>query len=138
MEIYDISSDIEKLKSENQEWLFEDALSYIGMGKVHYFLTLITGLIITASMTETMGMNLIIKSAECDLLLTSSEKGFLSSVGYLGITLMAFFWGYLSDTRGRRDIMKWTLFCASIASILSSFAPNFLIFVLIRFFVGLL
>lgn len=136
--IYDISSDVERIKSEDHEWLFEDALSHIGIGKVHYYLTFITGLIISASMTETMGMNFIMKSAQCDLELTSADKGLMSSISYLGITIIAFIWGYLSDTRGRRDVMKWTLLGTSAASILSSFSPNFITFVVLRFLVGVL
>lgn len=136
--VYNIQSDLTKIHAESREWSFEDALSYIGLGKMHYLLTLITGLIITASMTETMGMNFILKSAECEFELVSADKGLLSSVGYIGIVSVAFFWGYLSDTKGRRDIMKWTLLCTSGASILSSFAPSYTIFVVLRFFVGVL
>lgn len=138
VDIYNIHSDVERIRFEDREWSFEEALSYIGLGKMHYLLTFITGLIISASMTETMGMNFIMKSAECDLRLQPSDKGVLSSVSYVGIVSMAFFWGYLSDTRGRRDVMKWTLLCTSVASILSSFAPNFTTFVVLRFFVGVL
>lgn len=138
IDVYNVQSDMMRIYAEGREWSFEDALSYIGLGKMHYLLTFITGLIISASMTETMGMNFIMKSAECDFGLVSTDKGLLSSVGYIGIVSMAFFWGYLSDTKGRRDTMKWTLLCTSGASILSSFAPNFTIFVVLRFFVGVL
>ncbi|XP_063705433.1 synaptic vesicle glycoprotein 2B-like [Culicoides brevitarsis] len=121
---------------DDREWSFEDALSYIGLGKIHYYLTFIGGLIISASMTETMAMSFIMKSAECDLSLKAAEKGVMSSIVYVGIVSMAFIWGYLSDTRGRRKVLKWTLLCTSTLSILSSFAPNYSSFVLLRFFVG--
>lgn len=132
------TNDVQPINSEDREWLFEDALSHIGVGKMHLLLTFITGLIITASMTETMGMNFIMTSAECDLHLKTADKGIMSSISYVGITSMAFVWGYLSDTKGRRDVMKWTLLCTGGASILSSFAPDYTTFVVFRFFVGVL
>uniref|UniRef100_A0A336LUV1 CSON002523 protein n=1 Tax=Culicoides sonorensis TaxID=179676 RepID=A0A336LUV1_CULSO len=137
IDFYSVVTDVLKLKNVEKEWSLEEALTHIGMGKMNYLLTFITGLIIAASMTETMGMNFIMKSAECDLELTPGNKGVLTSVGYVGILSAAFIWGYLSDTRGRRDIMKWTLFATSILSILSSFAPDFISFVVLRLLVGI-
>lgn len=137
-DIYDATPNASQTSNDDREWLFEDALSFIGIGKVHYFLIFISGLMIAASITETISVNFIMIAAECDLELSSTDKGLLSSAAYVGTMLTSFFWGYLSDTKGRRDIMKWALLCGSLVSILSSFSVSFLMFLVTRFVVGVL
>lgn len=128
--------------------------------------------------------------ATCDLNLTTSDKGILSAVPFLGIicryvessvffcvhhlflggggkvieqtddylaitylessrfqkfNLVGLFylysshlWGFLADTKGRRRVIRPTLFVAFMISIVSSFAPNFYQFAILRFFNGFL
>uniref|UniRef100_A0A336LS67 CSON002523 protein n=1 Tax=Culicoides sonorensis TaxID=179676 RepID=A0A336LS67_CULSO len=119
-----------------REWTLDEALTSIGIGKVHYFIMLISGLIIGSLATETSSMNFIMKSAECDLDLTSAQKGLLSTAAYAGDMVTSLIWGYMSDTLGRRKVMKWSSLCMSVFSIVSSFSPNFIMFLIMRFFVG--
>lgn len=45
---------------------------------------LVCGLILMAVINETMGMALIIPAAQCDLALSSSRKGVISAVSFIG------------------------------------------------------
>lgn len=45
---------------------------------------LVSGLIIMTVLTETMGMGLIMTAAHCDMELTPTRKGLISSVSFIG------------------------------------------------------
>lgn len=89
-------------------------------------------------LNQLMGMTFIMAAAQCDLGMSTSDKGLFASVTFIGVMVPAFMWGYLSDTFGRRRIMMLSLGCSIIAAFLSSLAPDFLTFLIIRFFVGFL
>uniref|UniRef100_A0A336KA27 CSON005174 protein n=1 Tax=Culicoides sonorensis TaxID=179676 RepID=A0A336KA27_CULSO len=127
-----------EIQYENREkkWLFDDALTLIGFGRVQLALVFICGLLLISMMTETMGMMMLMTPAMCDLNLTTSDKGLLTMSGYVGILIPSYMWGYLSDRVGRRQIMIYTLFSTSIAAVGSSLAPNFIWFMIFRFFAG--
>lgn len=45
---------------------------------------MVCGLILMAVINETMGMGIIIPAAQCDLALSSSRKGVISAVSFIG------------------------------------------------------
>lgn len=96
------------------------------------------GMIMSALVMEKVGITYVFPVSQCDLNLTTTEKGFLGSIGYLGIILSSHMWGYLADTMGRRRIIQPTLFIASVISILSSFAQSFYLLAALRFLNGFL
>lgn len=87
---------------------------------------------------QLIGMTFIMASAQCDLNMSTNDKGLLASVTFFGVMVPAFMWGYLSDTFGRRRIMLISLGCSIVAAILSSLSPNFITFLVMRFWVGFL
>lgn len=76
--------------------------------------------------------------SQCDLKLTTSQKGILASVSYIGIIFSSHLWGFLADTKGRRSVIFPTLFVSSLVSIASSFVQNFYQFAILRFLSGFL
>ena len=143
-------------KKEEKEWLFDDALALIGesisftidknylkkflsgFGKVQYALIILCGFMLISTISETIGMMLLITPSQCDLNLTTFDKGILSVAAYVGIILPSYMWGYLCDRKGRRRVMIITLLMTSMAAIGSSFAPDLLSFIILRFIVGFL
>lgn len=83
-------------------------------------------------------MMMLVTPSQCDLNLTTLQKGFVGASSYFGVLVPSFLWGYLSDAYGRRKIMIYTLFLASAFSICSSFAPTFMSYVFLRFMTGFL
>ncbi|XP_063705657.1 synaptic vesicle glycoprotein 2B-like [Culicoides brevitarsis] len=130
------SIEINKQDPETKAWLFDDALQFIGFGKVQIMCIFICGLILSAVINETMGMMMIITPSQCDLQLSSTAKGMVSSTGFIGIMIPAYMWGYLADTKGRKKIMLFSLFCSNVAAVCSSVAPTFTVFLICRFVVG--
>lgn len=87
---------------------------------------------------ETCGIVFVLPVSECDLNLTTSDKGIIGGVSFLGIIVSSHLWGFLADTKGRRYVIYPTLLVASLLTICSSFAQNVLQFAILRFLNGFL
>uniref|UniRef100_A0A1A9ZZ58 Major facilitator superfamily (MFS) profile domain-containing protein n=1 Tax=Glossina pallidipes TaxID=7398 RepID=A0A1A9ZZ58_GLOPL len=81
-------------------------------------------------------LSFVLPSATCDFQMTSEDKGWLSATPMLGMLIGSYFWGCLADTKGRRIVLVATLIADGICGLLSSIAPYYLLFLLIRFFNG--
>lgn len=94
------------------------------------------GLVSSAVFMETCGISYVLPVSECDLQMTSTEKGILGGVSFFGIICSSHLWGYLADTKGRHRIIQPTLLIAFLVSCASSFVQNFPLFVSLRFLNG--
>uniref|UniRef100_A0A182W4A7 Major facilitator superfamily (MFS) profile domain-containing protein n=1 Tax=Anopheles minimus TaxID=112268 RepID=A0A182W4A7_9DIPT len=114
----------------------DDAFSMTKFGVYNLYLIAISGIILAAVLLETLGISYVLPVAECDLLLTTREKGVVSAISFAGIIFSSHLWGFLADTRGRRAIIMPTLFLAFASSALSSLTTNFWLITLMRFLTG--
>ena len=119
-----------------QVFTFDDALQKCKFGKFNYILILVSGGLMASAFIELTSVNIILPVAQCDLNLTTSDKGILSAIGYVGLILSSHLWGFLSDTKGRRITLVSSLILAFTATFLSSFVNNFWLLVLLRFLNG--
>lgn len=117
---------------------FEEALRRTGFGKFNYFLVILSGAVLSTVLLETLGISFILPIAECDLNLSTKDKGMLSAIAFVGIIASSHLWGFLADTRGRRMVIMPTLFISFFITIASSFVKSFWLFTVLRFFSGLL
>nr|CAD7198281.1 unnamed protein product [Timema douglasi] len=107
-----------------------------GFGRFHYGLILVCGVCFMSAGFQN-GLNAyILPSAECDLRLTSQQKGTLNAVFLAGSVLSAYVWGSLADSIGRKKVLVSTLMFDSIITFLSSFAQEFNVIAVCRFFNG--
>lgn len=111
---------------------------HLVFGRAHYRIIILCGFITFMVNTNLIGLMMVIPAAECDLELSTSDKGLLISISWIGVMVPAYMWGYLSDTRGRRKIMLISLICLNFIGIASSFAPTFIIMLVFRFLSGFL
>lgn len=123
---------------ESKEVKFEDALEKCGFGKFNYIMILLCGCLMGCGFLELASVTFILPVAECDLNLTTRDKGVLSAIGYVGVILSSYFWGFLSDIKGRRKTLIASLLIASFFTIISSFVKSFWLLVLLRFLNGFL
>lgn len=86
---------------------------------------------------ETMCMMFIIPAAQCDLNLTLSTKGILSSVSFCGVVAGSYIWGYIADTHGRRTTVIISLLAGTITTLLCTLVPWAPLFIVLRFLNGL-
>lgn len=117
---------------------FEDALIRTGFGKFSLILVVLTGCILGCVVLETVSINFILPVAQCDLNLSTHDKGILSAIGFVGMIVSSHLWGFLADTKGRKTVIVPTLFIAFGITVISSFAKSFWFLVLMRFLNGFL
>lgn len=125
------------IKSESHVTL-EDALIRTGFGKFSTILVILTGSILGCVVLETVSINFILPVAQCDLDLTTHDKGVLSAIGFVGMIVSSHLWGFLADTKGRKAVIVPTLLMAFVMTLISSFAKSFWFLVLMRFLNGFL
>ncbi|KAG5683093.1 hypothetical protein PVAND_012396 [Polypedilum vanderplanki] len=114
----------------------EDAISETKFGKFNCILIFLCGLILGCAFVETGCITLVLPIAQCELQMTNFHKGFLGSIGFIGIILSSHFWGFLADTKGRKNTMIVALLLAAFFSICSTLAKTFWVIALFRFLNG--
>lgn len=117
---------------------FEEAIQRCKFGKFNYMLILLAGGLMGSGFAELTSVNFVLPLAQCDLDLSSTHKGVLSAIGYVGVILSSHLWGFLADTKGRRAILIPTLLIAFVVTVLSSLANNFWLLLCLRFINGFL
>jgi MFS transporter, VNT family, synaptic vesicle glycoprotein 2 len=117
---------------------FEEAIKKSGFGRFNYILIVLCGSLMGCGFIELTSVNFVMPVAECDLKLTTSDKGILSAIGYVGVILSSHFWGFLSDTKGRRKTLIFSLLTAFFLTFVSSLMKNFWVLVFLRFLNGFL
>lgn len=117
---------------------FDEAINRCKFGKFNYILIAVAGGVMACSFIELTCVTFILPLAECDLDMSSTDKGILSSVGYLGVILSSHLWGFLADTKGRRSTLIPSLLIAFVITVLSSLANSFWLLVFLRFINGCL
>ncbi|TNN79857.1 Synaptic vesicle glycoprotein 2B [Liparis tanakae] len=85
---------------------------------------------------EILCVSFLLPTARCDLLLSSSDMGLLTSSIFLGMMVGGYTWGYLADQRGRRRVLVVSLAVNGVFGGLASVAPRFWLFLLLRFISG--
>lgn len=92
----------------------------------------VSGIILGAVFMETCGVAYIIPISQCDLHLSTHEKGILGAVSFFGMICSSTLWGFLADTQGRRRIIVPTLLIAFVLSVMSSLTQKFVLFATFR------
>lgn len=88
------------------------------------------------SSMENLNVSYILSYAKCDLNLSTTEQGILSSISFLGIVCTSHFWGILADTFGRQKVICIASFGGFIFSFISALATNTIILIFFRFGAG--
>ena len=106
------------------------------IGRFHYSLLLLIGF---GWMFDAMDTGLIAfiltKMAE-DWQMSAAEKGWVVSIGFIGMALGAVCAGGLADRIGRKTVFALTMAIYSIATALCAIAPNLTYLLIFRFIVG--
>ncbi|CAH1286870.1 unnamed protein product [Chrysodeixis includens] len=117
---------------DDQPTPFEEALDKTGNGLYNFLLVATCSLILLAIGVDLFGFSLVVAAA-CDLNLTVSQKGILTSLPFVGILLVSYLWGYVSDTKGRRFTLVIPLLLSFILSCISSLSPHWLFLGFVKF-----
>lgn len=59
---------------------------------------LVCGFGMMGVVVENVNIGFVLPYIRCEMDISTTEQGFLNSVGYIGIVLSSHFWGFLADT----------------------------------------
>ena len=115
---------------------YETAISKAGYGKFHWILLMVCGWANASDAIEVICISFLLPSAQCDLKLTSGDKGWLSAILFVGMMIGGYVWGTLGDSMGRKKILINAMFVNAICGFASSLAQEKITFFILRFLSG--
>ena len=107
------------------------------IGKFHYTLLWVIGLGWMFDAMDTGLISFILAKMAEDWHMTPTEKGWVVSIGFVGMAIGAVCSGGLADRIGRKTVFAATLVIYSLATAACAFAPNLTWLLVFRFIVGL-
>lgn len=107
------------------------------IGKFHYRLLVVVGLGWMFDAMDTGLIAFIMTRLAEDWQLAPSDKGWIVSVGFIGMALGAVIAGAIADKVGRKTVFAGTLVVYSVATALCGLAPNLTWLLVFRFIVGI-
>ncbi|XP_014217392.1 synaptic vesicle glycoprotein 2C-like isoform X2 [Copidosoma floridanum] len=108
-------------------------LSATGVGKFQSLAALYVGLCLAADTIEFFALPYILPSAEVELCIEDSEKGWLGNITLLGLAIGGIFWGGLGDRLGRRRSLLTAMSVHALFSGVATFMPTYGTFMTTRF-----
>lgn len=115
---------------------FETAIAATGYGRFNYLLLLVAMPCCIGTVFETTTMSYVLPSAECDLRLSLVDKGTLNAVTYVGMITSAFFWGFLSDTYGRKRLLVYGFLLDATFNVLCATSQSVVAIMIFKFMGG--
>ncbi|XP_014616479.1 PREDICTED: synaptic vesicle glycoprotein 2C-like, partial [Polistes canadensis] len=111
-------------------------IEILGYGRFHYGLMFLCGMMFLSVGFQNGISAYILPSAQCDLKLSSEDKGLLNVAFLIGGVISSLVWGIFADAYGRRNVLLLTLISDSIISIISSFSQSFSTLLIFRIMNG--
>lgn len=95
-----------------------------------------TALSVMGATMESLNFSYVMSYVKCDLKLSLAEQGVLSSISLLGTLLTSYWWGFLTDTWGRKNVLVVGALGGFLFSFPSGFATNTYAVIALRFLTG--
>ena len=124
-------------ENDNGIYHYNDAIDYIGFGIFHIMQVICVGFALSSDAIEVLVISLALPQLSHDLNATDVQNAWLSSVIFMGMLVGDYGWGTLADIIGRRSTMIMSLSINGLAALLSAFAPNYGMFLTLRFIAGI-
>ncbi|GKV26814.1 hypothetical protein SLEP1_g36044 [Rubroshorea leprosula] len=120
-----------------QTFTVDDALLAMGFGKFQILVLVYAGMGWVSEAMEMMLLSFIGPAVQSLWGLSSHQESLITSVVFVGMLIGAYSWGVVSDKHGRRRGFLITAIVTAVAGFLSAFAPNYILLIIFRCFVGL-
>ncbi|NXK46518.1 SV2B protein, partial [Chauna torquata] len=133
-------ADLMAERMEDEEQLahqYENIIEECGHGRFQWTLFFVLGLALMADGVELFVVGFVLPSAEKDMCLSSSNKGMLGLIVYLGMMVGAVMLGGLADKLGRKRCLIISLAINAAFAFLSSFVQGYGFFLFCRLISGL-
>ncbi|KAG8376298.1 hypothetical protein BUALT_Bualt09G0048700 [Buddleja alternifolia] len=115
-------------------YTIDEALSTLGFGNFQGMALCFAGIGWFTDAMEISLLSFIGPAVKSKWLLSPTQESFLSSAVFGGMFLGAFFWGFISDSYGRRMGIRGVAIAMFGAGLLSAFSPDYTSLVIFRFF----
>ncbi len=115
----------------------DEALSVAGTGPFQRRLLGIFGLVWAADAMQVLAVGFTAASIAASFGLTVPEALQTGTLFFLGMLIGAALFGRLADRYGRRRILLLTVTCDAVFGLLSVFAPDFAVLLVLRFLTGM-
>lgn len=134
------TTEAEDSESDNEEneaqFTVEQAVEALGVGRFQVRLWVITGLFGAADACEMMLLAVLSPVLRCEWGLSQAEVALITTVVFIGMGVMAPFWGMVGDRYGRRNILLLVSFLVWYFGFLTSFSPTYAWILVLRGLVG--
>ncbi|CAA9998768.1 unnamed protein product [Nesidiocoris tenuis] len=97
---------------------------FSGFGKFNYFLLLVSVPATMSSGIVTGSISIVLPAVGCHFEATNFEKGLLQVSTYIGMIVTAFFWGFASDSFGRKKLLMYGFLLDGLVGIGASLSPS--------------
>ncbi|KAJ2947212.1 hypothetical protein O0L34_g16921 [Tuta absoluta] len=114
----------QETSARERKYTYDEAIDAAGSGWYTVGLMATLSLSLLAMCIDMFSLSTVVALATCDLHLTRTSTQVLLSVPFIGPIVMAYMWGYISDTQGRRRSLLVALTVSYVASTLCAFAPD--------------
>lgn len=128
---------IEPRRHKNNDSPYEQVVSLVTFGRFHAMLYLVCAMANASDAIEILCVSFVLPAAECDLHLTSSDKGLLSSMTFGGMLIGGYVWGTFSDIYGRKYMLISALAFNAFFGILCGLSQTFYFLLIFRFLSGI-
>ncbi|XP_072929451.1 uncharacterized protein [Epargyreus clarus] len=119
-------------KEEDKIYTYDEALNLTGNGWYNISLLFILAFSINAMSLDMFGFAIVVSACACDLKLDHDQTSLLLSTPLLGSIIMAYPWGYISDTQGRMKSLSISLWGSFILASLSALSPNWIVLAVLK------
>ncbi|XP_060189632.1 organic cation/carnitine transporter 7-like [Lycium barbarum] len=117
-------------------YTLEEALTSLGFGKFQYMAMCYAGLGFIAEAAETQILSFIGPALRSQWELSPTRESLMTTVVFAGMLIGAIFWGFISDTYGRRKGLLSVAIVIALSAALSGSAPNYSSLLALRMMVG--
>ncbi|CAH2085891.1 unnamed protein product [Euphydryas editha] len=135
-DIYDVKDNtvwsINSHRREQKVYTYDEAIKLAGSGWYTIGLLAVLSLAFLSMSLDMFGFSVVVSSA-CDLELTQVQESILLSVPFIGSVILAYPWGYISDTKGRRKGLLISLWGSFFLATLSVFSPHWIVLAVLKF-----
>lgn len=114
----------------------DEAISHIGFGWFHVKLVVVLGLVWMVEGMEIFVMSVLAPYLRCYWGLSYLEETLLPILTSVGMMISSPFWGWICDIYGRKKGLYISSFWFIYFAFLSTFAPNYIWLLFLRFLVG--
>ena len=130
--------EVKKSKSNNNQikYQFDEAIGLAGDGVYQLKIFILFALTICCKSLESTNMAYALPIAQCDIKMTMKEQGLASSAVFIGYVTTTYFWGFLSDTWGRRNVLLISYVITFFSCCLGSLSTSINMIMVTRIFVG--